>query len=266
MIEPDRRFLTIIRAAESIILIIIENRAEAGRIMYNEGSEMGGGYLMHSIRTYRGPPILAEDIDAQIRDATRRYRDTSLMLAQRDCRHGRELNDEMIQLRDKLQPANIAALEDVARVQQKISIYQEKVPLVLESDKDLKVALQSLQVDEQMNQRTDKDSKSLSGRKIIFFATCAVVSNSLVCFKFCSFYLYITYLLDKKFQFNLDEFDVFMVAAVNRRISMQMMIETAREADYTQDASSVSPGPDVRVHRLQDPERGQGILDETNSF
>lgn len=65
---------------------------------------------------------------------------------------------------------------------------------------------------------------------------------------------------------SLDEFDVFM-DAVNRRISMSMLIDAAREADGVQfilitpqDASSVNPGPDVRVHRLHDPERNQGVL------
>lgn len=65
---------------------------------------------------------------------------------------------------------------------------------------------------------------------------------------------------------SLDEFDVFM-DAVNRRISMQMLIDTARESDGVQyilitpqDASSVSPGPDVRVHRLHDPERNQATI------
>ncbi|CAG8444247.1 9168_t:CDS:10 [Diversispora eburnea] len=501
--EPDREFLTILRVLqindenvkrrlitqyhiESTILI--ENRAEADRIMYNEGKgfprnvDGSGGYSTQSIRTHRGPPILAQDIDAQIRDATRRHRDASLMHARylsesskadselnnviaeqkqiqsettENQRRGRELNDEIIQLKDKLQdeePANIAALEDAVREaeqqitqykinysslqEQKISINQEQVPLVHESEKvsdrlvamaeeshvinrkfeeqvslrvtyannkahweaklaveqekidsadkelkdkkitledwtkqavdycpervevtksahdldreikqigirlhererehgvsleeiasdmkarrdayrnakreiehmerflrDLKVALQSrmlkwrnfrtyislrarsqfsfqlskrgyagklafdhklkkltlrVQVDEQTNQCTDKDPKSLSGGEKSFSTICLLLAlwEAMGCPIRC-----------------LDEFDVFM-DAVNRRISMRMMIETAREADCTQyilitpqDASSVSPGPDVRVHRLQDPERGQGILDETN--
>ncbi|RHZ75652.1 hypothetical protein Glove_212g65 [Diversispora epigaea] len=513
--EPDGRFLTILRALqindenvkrrlitqyriESIILI--ENRAEADRVMYNDGrgfprnvdgcytidgfkvGHRGGGYSTQSIKTHRGPPILAQDIDAQIRDATRRHRDASLLHARylsesskadselnnvmaeqkqiqsettENQRRGRELNDEIIQLKDKLQdeePANIAALEDAVREaeqqitqykinysslqEQKISINQEQIPLVNESEKvsdrlvamaeeshvinrkfeeqvslrvtfannkahwegklaieqekidsaekelrdkkiiledwtkqavdycpervevtkpakeldreikqigirlhererehgvsleeiasdmkarrdayrnakreiehmerflrDLKVALQSrmlkwrnfrtyislrarsqfsfqlskrgyagklsfdhklkklalrVQVDEQMNQCTDKDPKSLSGGEKSFSTICLLLAlwEAMGCPIRC-----------------LDEFDVFM-DAVNRRISMKMMIETAREADCTQyilitpqDASSVSPGPDVRVHRLQDPERGQGILDETN--
>lgn len=68
------------------------------------------------------------------------------------------------------------------------------------------------------------------------------------------------------FGHSLDEFDVFM-DAVNRRISMKMLIGTARQSDGVQyilitpqDASSVSPGPDVRVHRLHDPERNQQTL------
>lgn len=55
--------------------------------------------------------------------------------------------------------------------------------------------------------------------------------------------------------------------AVNRRISMSMLIDAAQEADGVQfilitpqDASSLKPSPDVRVHRLQDPERNQTVL------
>ncbi|KAF9968831.1 Structural maintenance of chromosomes protein 6 [Mortierella alpina] len=97
----------------------------------------------------------------------------------------------------------------------------------------------------------DKDPKSLSGGEKSFSTICLLLalwdsmSSSIRC---------------------LDEFDVFM-DAVNRRISMQMLIGTAREADGVQyilitpqDASSVSPGPDVRVHRLHDPERNQQTL------
>ncbi|CAG8528894.1 39994_t:CDS:10 [Gigaspora margarita] len=110
-----------------------------------------------------------------------------------------------------------------------------------------------VQIDEQTNQNTDKDPKSLSGGEKSFSTICLLLAlwEAMGCPIRC-----------------LDEFDVFM-DAVNRRISMRMMIETAREADCTQyilitpqDASNVSPGPDVRVHRLQDPERGQGILNQ----
>ncbi|KAF9196644.1 Structural maintenance of chromosomes protein 6 [Haplosporangium sp. Z 11] len=97
----------------------------------------------------------------------------------------------------------------------------------------------------------DKDPKSLSGGEKSFSTICLLLalwdsmSSSIRC---------------------LDEFDVFM-DAVNRRISMQMLINTARESDGVQyilitpqDASSVSPGPDVRVHRLHDPERNQQTI------
>ncbi|KAJ7166983.1 hypothetical protein C8R46DRAFT_268423 [Mycena filopes] len=63
----------------------------------------------------------------------------------------------------------------------------------------------------------------------------------------------------------LDEFDVFM-DSVNRRISMKMMIDTAK-TDYKQyilitpqDMNNIQPGESVRVHRMTDPERGQGVL------
>ncbi|RIA90796.1 P-loop containing nucleoside triphosphate hydrolase protein [Glomus cerebriforme] len=109
-----------------------------------------------------------------------------------------------------------------------------------------------VQIDDQTSQGgSDKDPKSLSGGEKSFSTICLLLAlwEAMGCPIRC-----------------LDEFDVFM-DAVNRRISMRMMIETAREADKTQyilitpqDASSVAPGPDVRVHRLQDPERGQGTL------
>ncbi|KAG0215890.1 Structural maintenance of chromosomes protein 6 [Mortierella sp. NVP41] len=97
----------------------------------------------------------------------------------------------------------------------------------------------------------DKDPKSLSGGEKSFSTICLLLAlwNSMASTIRC-----------------LDEFDVFM-DAVNRRISMRMLIGAAREADGVQfilitpqDASSVSPGPDVRVHRLQDPERNQQVL------
>ncbi|KAF9159572.1 Structural maintenance of chromosomes protein 6 [Actinomortierella ambigua] len=97
----------------------------------------------------------------------------------------------------------------------------------------------------------DKDPKSLSGGEKSFSTICLLLSmwDSMSASIRC-----------------LDEFDVFM-DAVNRRISMRMLIDTARESDGVQyilitpqDASSVSPGPDIRVHRLHDPERNQAVL------
>ncbi|KAF9134960.1 Structural maintenance of chromosomes protein 6 [Mortierella sp. 14UC] len=97
----------------------------------------------------------------------------------------------------------------------------------------------------------DKDPKSLSGGEKSFSTICFLLAlwNSMASTIRC-----------------LDEFDVFM-DAVNRRISMGMLIEAARQADGVQfilitpqDASSVNPGPDIRVHRLHDPERNQGVL------
>ncbi|KAG0246017.1 Structural maintenance of chromosomes protein 6 [Mortierella sp. GBA43] len=97
----------------------------------------------------------------------------------------------------------------------------------------------------------DKDPKSLSGGEKSFSTICLLLA--LWDCMFCSIRC-------------LDEFDVFM-DAVNRRISMKMLIEAARKSDSVQyilitpqDASSVSPGPDVRVHRLHDPERNQQTL------
>ncbi|KAG2221269.1 hypothetical protein INT45_012390, partial [Circinella minor] len=60
----------------------------------------------------------------------------------------------------------------------------------------------------------------------------------------------------------LDEFDVYM-DAVNRKKSMQMMMEAAMDNDSQyifitpQDASNMVPGPHIKIHRLSDPEREQ---------
>ncbi|KAJ7451551.1 P-loop containing nucleoside triphosphate hydrolase protein [Mycena latifolia] len=97
----------------------------------------------------------------------------------------------------------------------------------------------------------DKDPRSLSGGEKSFSTICLLLSlwESIGCPLRC-----------------LDEFDVFM-DAVNRRISMKMMIETANQSDKKQyvlitpqDMNNVAPGPTVRVHRMTDPERGQGRL------
>ncbi|KAG0073128.1 Structural maintenance of chromosomes protein 6 [Linnemannia elongata] len=97
----------------------------------------------------------------------------------------------------------------------------------------------------------DKDPKSLSGGEKSFSTICFLLAlwNSMASTIRC-----------------LDEFDVFM-DAVNRRISMNLLIDAAQEADGVQfilitpqDASSLKPSPDVRIHRLQDPERNQTVL------
>jgi hypothetical protein len=73
----------------------------------------------------------------------------------------------------------------------------------------------------------------------------------------------------------LDEFDVFM-DAVNRRISMKLLIEHARDPEHTGQYILITPqdmrynlhflikshihgldSSDIRIHRMSDPERGQ---------
>ncbi|KAG8834848.1 Structural maintenance of chromosomes protein 6 [Serendipita sp. 399] len=63
----------------------------------------------------------------------------------------------------------------------------------------------------------------------------------------------------------LDEFDVYM-DAVNRRISMKMMLDVAKNSDKQhilitpQEMGNIQLGPEIRVHRMRDPERGQQTL------
>jgi len=66
----------------------------------------------------------------------------------------------------------------------------------------------------------------------------------------------------------MDEFDVFM-DAVNRRISMELLINAARLHKNRQfifitphDFSTIKPGPDIKIHRMYPPERGQTTLQE----
>ncbi|KIN92652.1 hypothetical protein M404DRAFT_11589, partial [Pisolithus tinctorius Marx 270] len=105
--------------------------------------------------------------------------------------------------------------------------------------------------DQAATQGRDKDPRSLSGGEKSFSTICLLLSlwDSIGCPLRC-----------------LDEFDVFM-DAVNRRISMRMMIDTANASDKKQyilitpqEMGSVVVGPTVRVHRMSDPERGQGVL------
>ncbi|OCH91917.1 P-loop containing nucleoside triphosphate hydrolase protein [Obba rivulosa] len=106
--------------------------------------------------------------------------------------------------------------------------------------------------DQTMTQNNrEKDPRSLSGGEKSFSTICLLLSlwESIGCPIRC-----------------LDEFDVFM-DAVNRRISMRMMIDTANASDRKQyvlitpqDMTNISIGSTVRVHRMTDPERGQGVL------
>ncbi|TBU45032.1 P-loop containing nucleoside triphosphate hydrolase protein [Dichomitus squalens] len=97
----------------------------------------------------------------------------------------------------------------------------------------------------------EKDPRSLSGGEKSFSTICLLLSlwESIGCPIRC-----------------LDEFDVFM-DAVNRRISMRMMIDTANTSNRKQyilitpqDMNNIHVGNTVRVHRMTDPERGQGVL------
>ncbi|KAK2465406.1 hypothetical protein APHAL10511_002760 [Amanita phalloides] len=97
----------------------------------------------------------------------------------------------------------------------------------------------------------DKDPRSLSGGEKSFSTICLLLSlwESIGCPLRC-----------------LDEFDVFM-DPINRRVSMKMMIESAHASDKKQyilitpqDMTSITPSNAVRVLRMSDPERGQGVL------
>ncbi|KAI0081596.1 P-loop containing nucleoside triphosphate hydrolase protein [Panus rudis PR-1116 ss-1] len=97
----------------------------------------------------------------------------------------------------------------------------------------------------------EKDPRSLSGGEKSFSTICLLLSlwESIGCPIRC-----------------LDEFDVFM-DAVNRRISMKMMIDTANASNRKQyilitpqDMTNITIGNTVRVHRMRDPERNQGVL------
>ncbi|PIL22905.1 hypothetical protein GSI_15601 [Ganoderma sinense ZZ0214-1] len=101
------------------------------------------------------------------------------------------------------------------------------------------------------NNNREKDPRSLSGGEKSFSTICLLLSlwESIGCPIRC-----------------LDEFDVFM-DAVNRRISMRMMIDTANASNRKQyilitpqDMNNIHVGNTVRVHRMTDPERGQGVL------
>lgn len=69
----------------------------------------------------------------------------------------------------------------------------------------------------------------------------------------------------------MDEFDVYM-DSVNRSISIQLLIDTAKEAKSKQfifitphDHSAIAAGPEIRVQRMHPPIRGQATLVSNSS-
>ncbi|KAI9465450.1 P-loop containing nucleoside triphosphate hydrolase protein [Lactarius psammicola] len=118
-------------------------------------------------------------------------------------------------------------------------------------DGTLQLRVQTEDLNGTQGESRDKDPRSLSGGEKSFATICLLlamwesIGSPIRC---------------------LDEFDVFM-DAVNRRISMKMMIDTANSSDgkqyiliTPQNMQNIHVGPTVRVHRMSDPERGQGTL------
>ncbi|KAI8049825.1 P-loop containing nucleoside triphosphate hydrolase protein [Syncephalis plumigaleata] len=122
----------------------------------------------------------------------------------------------------------------------------------LEFDHERRRLTPRVQTDEHIKDRTaEKDPRSLSGGEKSFSTICLLLAlwESMGC----------------PIR-GLDEYDVFM-DAVNRSISTRMIIESARLAQQTQfilitpqSMDNIQLGPDVRVLKLQDPERNQGVL------
>ncbi|KAM0745665.1 P-loop containing nucleoside triphosphate hydrolase protein [Meredithblackwellia eburnea MCA 4105] len=126
--------------------------------------------------------------------------------------------------------------------------------LTFDHDKQkLLLKVQTDELEKGATQSRQKDAKSLSGGEKSFSTICLLLTmwEAVGCPIRC-----------------LDEFDVFM-DSVNRLISMKMMTETAKAADSTQfiliTPQSVSSagfkwGPEVKVTKMLDPERGAGSL------
>ncbi|CEQ43019.1 SPOSA6832_04907 [Sporobolomyces salmonicolor] len=111
----------------------------------------------------------------------------------------------------------------------------------------LHISVQTDDVEKGSQAKKRKDAKSLSGGEKSFSTICLLLTmwEAVGCPLRC-----------------LDEFD-----AVNRRISMKMMIETAKTANSTQfilitpqDMGSISWGSEVKVSKLDDPKRAAGAL------
>ncbi len=96
-----------------------------------------------------------------------------------------------------------------------------------------------------------KDTKSLSGGERSYSTVCLLLA--------------LWEAMECPFR-AMDEFDVFM-DAVNRQISIELLIEAAREHKNRQfifitphDYSGINSGPDLRVIKMRPPERGQSQL------
>lgn len=112
-----------------------------------------------------------------------------------------------------------------------------------------------VQTEDTTKARRDKDPKALSGGEKSFATICLLLSlwEAIGCPIRC-----------------LDEFDVFM-DAVNRKISMKMVADMAKKNPATQfclitplNMANINFGPEVRILRMSDPERGQGVLQAGN--
>ncbi|GAA6061381.1 hypothetical protein JCM10212_000641 [Sporobolomyces blumeae] len=115
----------------------------------------------------------------------------------------------------------------------------------------LHIAVQTDATEKGSQKAKRKDAKSLSGGEKSFSTICLLLTmwEAVGCPLRC-----------------LDEFDVFM-DAINRRISMSMIIDTAKAAEKTQfilitpqDMGSLKWGDEVRVSKLEDPKRAAGAL------
>ncbi|KAF7348430.1 p-loop containing nucleoside triphosphate hydrolase protein [Mycena sanguinolenta] len=195
---------------------------------------------------------------------------TQAALREREKRHGASVEDmtvEMNKAREKLEKAEndlkqmtslnkalkASLIVRLSRWQEFPSSYRSSLQARVLFDHEKGTLQLRVKTDDQVATKggRDKDPRSLSGGEKSFSTICLLLSlwESIGCPLRC-----------------LDEFDVF-VDAVNRRISMKMMIETANTSDKKQyvlitpqDMNNVVIGPTVRVHRMTDPERGQGVL------
>lgn len=109
----------------------------------------------------------------------------------------------------------------------------------------------SVKTDAALGSEGDKDPRSLSGGEKSYSTICLLLSlwdaigSPIRC---------------------LDEYDVFM-DAVNRRVSTKLIADAAKKSSGVQyilispnSMQNAGLGPEVRIHRLQDPERGQTTL------